>query len=70
VIDFDEALADPEKPSMMRDELTADGLHPNARGYQVMANTAFAAIHEMLPNKQYEDDDHCSANTQPQADPV
>ncbi|MBT5153187.1 MAG: SGNH/GDSL hydrolase family protein [Gammaproteobacteria bacterium] len=70
VIDFDEALADPEKPSMMRDELTADGLHPNARGYQVMANTAFAAIHEMLPNKQYEDDDHCSANTQQQADPV
>ena len=54
VIDFDAALADPDNPSAMRTDLTADGLHPNAAGYQVMADTAFAAIGGVLPPKQYE----------------
>ena len=54
VIDFDAALADPENPAAMNVELTADGLHPNAAGYQVMADTAFAAIGGILPAKQYE----------------
>jgi|TARA_B110000305_G_C19387392_1_gene612967 lysophospholipase L1-like esterase len=54
VIDFDAALADPENPAAMNVELTADGLHPNAAGYQVMADTAFAAIGGILPPKQYE----------------
>ena len=54
VIDFDAALADPDNPSAMRADLTADGLHPNAAGYQVMADTAFAAIGGVLPPKQYE----------------
>lgn len=54
VIDFDSALADPENPAAMRADLTADGLHPNAAGYQVMADTAFAAIGGRLPAKRYE----------------
>ena len=54
VIDFDAALADPGNPAAMNVELTADGLHPNAAGYQVMADTAFAAIGGILPAKQYE----------------
>ena len=54
VIDFDAALADPENPAAMRLDLTADGLHPNAAGYQVMADTAFAAIGGLLPAKQFE----------------
>jgi lysophospholipase L1-like esterase len=54
VIDFDAALADPENPATMNGALTADGLHPNAAGYQVMADTAFAAIGGLLPAKQYE----------------
>jgi lysophospholipase L1-like esterase len=54
VIDFDAALADPQNPAAMRLDLTADGLHPNAAGYQVMADTAFAAIGGLLPAKQFE----------------
>jgi lysophospholipase L1-like esterase len=52
VIDFDSALADPENPAAMRADLTADGLHPNAAGYQVMADTVFAAIGGTLPAKR------------------
>ena len=54
VIDFDTALADPENPAVMRADLTADGLHPNAAGYQVMADSAFASIGGTLPSKQFE----------------
>jgi lysophospholipase L1-like esterase len=54
VIDFDSALADPENPAAMSADLTADGLHPNAAGYQVMADTAFAVIGGRLPPKRYE----------------
>jgi lysophospholipase L1-like esterase len=53
VIDFDAALADSENPAVMSADLTADGLHPNAVGYQVMADTAFAAISGILPTKRY-----------------
>ena len=62
VIDFDAALADPENPSIISTHLTADGLHPNANGYQAMADAAYAAIREMLPNKKYEEDSPCSAS--------
>jgi lysophospholipase L1-like esterase len=54
VIDFDAALADPKNPAAMSADLTADGLHPNAAGYQVMADTAFAKIGGILPTKKYE----------------
>ena len=54
VIDFDAALADSENPAAMSADLTADGLHPNAAGYQVMADTAFAVIGGRLPAKRYE----------------
>jgi lysophospholipase L1-like esterase len=54
VIDFDAALADPENPAIMRADLSADGLHPNAKGYQVMANTALFVINTMLPDKRHE----------------
>jgi lysophospholipase L1-like esterase len=54
VIDFDTALADPENPAVMRADLTADGLHPNAAGYQVMADTTFASIGGTLPGKHFE----------------
>ena len=54
MIDFDAALADPENPALMRADLSADGLHPNAKGYQVMANTALFVLNKMLPNKRRE----------------
>lgn len=54
VIDFDAALADKKDPAVMSADLTADGLHPNAAGYQVMADTAFAKIGGILPTKKYE----------------
>ena len=38
----------------MRADLSADGLHPNAKGYQVMANTALFVINTMLPDKRRE----------------
>lgn len=60
VIDFDGALADPDNPSIIRTDLTADGLHPNAKGYQVMADAAYAAIREMLPNNKYTKNGQCS----------
>ncbi|MDH3641478.1 MAG: SGNH/GDSL hydrolase family protein [Gammaproteobacteria bacterium] len=38
VIDFDALLRDPDDPTLMRADLTADGLHPNDDGYQAMAD--------------------------------
>ncbi len=37
VVDFDAVLADPADPTVMRADLTADGLHPNSAGYRQMA---------------------------------
>lgn len=40
VIDFDAALRDPENPTRLRREAdTGDHLHPNERGYEMMAET-------------------------------
>lgn len=38
VIDFDAALRDPARPDALRKDLDNDGLHPNAAGYQAMAD--------------------------------
>ncbi len=38
VIDFDEVLRDPADHTLIRADLTDDGLHPNDAGYQVMAD--------------------------------
>ena len=38
VIDFDAVLRDPADPTVLRADLTDDGLHPNDAGYQVMAS--------------------------------
>jgi lysophospholipase L1-like esterase len=54
VVDFDAALADPADPTIMLAALTADGLHPNSAGYQVMADTVLAAISGILPGKRFE----------------
>ncbi len=44
VVDFDAVLRDPNDPTHMRADLTADGLHPNDAGYQVMANAVRNSI--------------------------
>ena len=54
VVDFDAALADSSYPAIMDLAQTADGLHPNSAGYQVMAGAVFAAIGGFLPAKRYE----------------
>lgn len=54
VVDFDAALSDSTDPTIMNPALTADGLHPNSDGYQVMAETAFAAIGGLLPPRRFE----------------
>jgi lysophospholipase L1-like esterase len=36
VLDFHEALADPNEPGLMAPELTADGDHPSIEGYRVL----------------------------------
>jgi lysophospholipase L1-like esterase len=39
IIDFDEALRDPEHPARVRQEYdSGDHIHPNAAGYQAMAD--------------------------------
>lgn len=38
VIDFDAVIRDPADPTLIKAELTADGLHPNDAGYQKMAD--------------------------------
>ena len=37
VLDFDAVLRDPDDPTILRADLTADGLHPNDAGYAAMA---------------------------------
>ncbi|MFK7914205.1 MAG: GDSL-type esterase/lipase family protein [Pseudomonadales bacterium] len=44
VVDFDALLADPQDPSVMRADLTADGLHPNTEGYRAMAQAVARAL--------------------------
>lgn len=48
VVDFDKALRDPIDPTVMKAEVTADGLHPNRVGYQVMADLTYEAIRRHL----------------------
>ena len=51
VVDFDAVLRDPNKPHLIKTELTADGLHPNSAGYQKMAAAAYVALEPSLPQK-------------------
>jgi lysophospholipase L1-like esterase len=44
VIDFDALLRDPSDPTLIRGDLTNDGLHPNDAGYQVMADAVPLAL--------------------------
>ena len=44
VVDFDKLLRDPDDPTVMRADLTADGLHPNSEGYRVMADAVYRAL--------------------------
>ncbi len=44
VADFDKALRDSNDPSVMRADVTADGLHPNTEGYRLMAFEARRAF--------------------------
>ena len=48
VVDFDEALRDTTDPTVMRADLTADGLHPNTEGYRIMADVTLEAIGRQL----------------------
>jgi len=38
----------------MRVDMTADGLHPNSAGYQLMAETTLAALAGQLAVKRFE----------------
>ncbi|MCR4809819.1 MAG: SGNH/GDSL hydrolase family protein [Prevotella sp.] len=40
VIDFDQVLSDPDKPTWMRADYQFDWLHPNAEGYKAMGQKA------------------------------
>lgn len=40
IIDFDAALADPQKPDRMKADCQSDWVHPNDRGYELMAEAA------------------------------
>lgn len=44
VIDFETAVADPANPMVIRASYDADGTHPNAAGYQAMADAVDLAI--------------------------
>ncbi len=44
VADIDAALRDPDDPTRMRSDLSADGLHPNAEGYRVIAEQIHVAL--------------------------
>ena len=47
VVDFDLILRDPDDPARLREDLQADGLHPNSAGYAAMA----AAVRDVLFGK-------------------
>ena len=44
VVDIDAALKDPADGTLMRQSLTADGLHPNSAGYREMAKAIYLAL--------------------------
>ncbi len=44
VVDFDALLRDPADPTIMRADLTADGLHPNSSGYRLMGEAVRDAL--------------------------
>lgn len=44
VVDFDRLLRDPKDPTVIRADLSADGLHPNTEGYRVMAKAVYGAL--------------------------
>ena len=47
VLDYDRAAANPEQPDRMKDGIhIGDGLHPNTRGGELMAETAFRLMQE------------------------
>lgn len=47
VVDYDKATADPENPSRMKNGIhIGDGLHPNTKGGEIMAETAFRMIRD------------------------
>ena len=49
VIDYDKAAADEENPGRMKEGIhIGDGLHPNTRGGELMADLAFEAIKSKL----------------------
>jgi lysophospholipase L1-like esterase len=48
VVDFDRLLRDPDDPTVMRADLSADGLHPNTEGYRVMAKAVYQALVGLL----------------------
>ena len=45
-VNYHDAMAD--GGGMLRDDLTDDGLHPNAKGYRIMAPIAAAALNTNL----------------------
>ncbi len=47
LVDYHAALADDK--GMLKDGFSGDGLHPNAKGYELMAPLAEAAIRKALP---------------------
>ena len=48
VIDFDAVLRDPDQIKQIQPKLTADGLHPNTKGYKRMANAAYSVLSPYL----------------------
>ena len=49
VVDFETAVADPSNPLVIRASYDADGTHPNAAGYQAMADAVDLAIFSAAP---------------------
>ena len=44
VVDLDAVLSDPDDPTRLRADLTADGLHPNSDGYRAIAQAVHAVL--------------------------
>ena len=44
MVDLDELVADPISPNLIRADLTVDGLHFNATGYEKVAWAVFEAL--------------------------
>ena len=50
VIDFDQLMRDPNNPTILREALQEDWLHPNAEGYKVMGEFAAKEILRLKSN--------------------